>query len=769
MPKPADHTNPQKKNLLDRLRAYKPTPGVYASAFCVGASLASAVAAPGPLIPEAIPAALMSLAAAIGINQMASAIGNMGAFTAKTEDELTAEFTGRVDAYLRAGGDPGELRKVLIQFDALEAARAAWGDAGDDRWQRLTAELAAMPDLIAGKTAQAVMGELRPEFAAQAGQLAYIVQLLEGGREGQSARPTVFISYARKDFADGGRDPDCLVQRLYRALRDEGFTPWLDLHDLPSRGVPFPAELAQAVEQAGRFIAICGPNYPASEWCRAERAHAHKMCIPVTPVLAGGDFATSLTPDIRDLNALDLRGDFDAAWPELLKRLQEDALPGPFRRDPPLPPTGALPRTEKVTRIKTALRPDDHRLVVVEGRAAITAVHAPGGLGKTVLAALTARDCEVRRACPDGVAWITVGPRLSVEGLRARVGEAFGLTGADAGNPAQLTALLQGKRALIVFDDVWECGPVEACLIQGPGLRYLITTRLSTLAGDLSLPQGNRVQIDYLTPDEGVALVARRLELDPETDYPHKETHRAIAEALGGHTHAIALAARRLDKDRDGPDYAPILLERIKQRKEQNPFAALNVGEDRERNLEVSLSLSYDALGPEPDAAPNEEVRARRTAHRAELQRCFRALVAFAENGSFDEEALVTVWAAADPHYAHDALMELVALGLVERPSASEDALAEANSADRYALHGLLRLYAKALSTEEEIITAERRHTTYYVTNTAQLSLEDQPQLKAAYDRSPLFPSDSRITTLFVSAYSKLEEFNLLISASSSG
>jgi hypothetical protein len=151
-------------------------------------------------------------------------------------------------------------------------------------------------------------------------------------RTALTAQRQVFISYARADHADEGRDPSCFVQKLYRALEDAGFTPWLDHYDMPSRGTPFPKELALAIERSERFLAVCGPAYPGSEWAQKERDYAQACCIAITPVLFAGDFETSVPADIvehRD-HVIDMRAGFEQTWPNLLKRLTPPAaIPGP--------------------------------------------------------------------------------------------------------------------------------------------------------------------------------------------------------------------------------------------------------------------------------------------------------------------------------------------------------------------------------------------------------------------------------------------------------
>jgi hypothetical protein len=383
--------------------------------------------------------------------------------------------------------------------------------------------------------------------------------------------PLVFISYTRRDHADDGKAPGCFIQQLYRALQAAGFAPWLDHIDLPSRGDTFPDELKHAVQDAERFIAVCTPGYPESEWSCAEREHAHLYCVAITPVLVTDDFETCVPADLSLHNAIDMRAGFEAAWPDLLRRLkQASARPGRLAFTPgdmPEQRPTDLPRPALFQQVKGSLRADQTDPITITGTRALTAMFAAGGIGKSTLAAQIARDCEIRRGFPDGVAWVRLGKQVTdPETLRVMVGAAFGIQAESLRGPGGQFAFvqaLQDRDALIVLDDVWSLAQVTACRVQGPNLRYLITTRRTDLGESLKLPHENRVRVDYLTVEEGMALIARRLGLDPAADYPHRDTHRQIVETLGGHTQALDLAAATLrprDEGGSGPDYAPTLL-----------------------------------------------------------------------------------------------------------------------------------------------------------------------------------------------------------------
>ena len=524
---------------------------------------------------------------------------------------------------------------------------------------------------------------------------------------------TIFISYARADHADEGRDPDCFVQKLYRALQAEGFIPWLDHHDMPSRGTPFPDELKLAIQQSERFLAVCGPAYPGAEWARAERDHAHELCLAITPVLIAGDYKDSLPDEDDLLPAIDMRAGFEQTWPDLLERLKEPAaVPGelidPASTMPELNPDD-LSRPAIFEQVKHALRADQTDPVTISGTRALTAMIAAGGIGKTTLAAQIATDCEVRRGFPDGVVWMRVGEHTrDPETLRITLGGYVGLPNEMLQGPngqRNFEQRLKALDALIILDDVWAKEQVTACRVKGPNLRYLITTRLAALGNDLKLPKDNQIKMAYLTVDEGMALIARRLGLDPAADYPHKEVHRQIVERLQGHTQAIDIMAGTLtDPDGPGPDYAPELLRQLQQG-DKTLFELLKRSvdaENREDNVLESLTISYRML-PGPDAG-------------VDLQRCFRLLGAFAPGGTFDVVAAAAVWEIDDPERARRWLIDLARRSLVIRTA----------DPDRYTLHTLIHAAARVLSQEhaDEANAAAGRHAAYYQAKADYWTLE---------------------------------------------
>jgi tetratricopeptide (TPR) repeat protein len=518
---------------------------------------------------------------------------------------------------------------------------------------------------------------------------------------------SVFISYSWNDDKP-------FVEKLDQDLRGEGITVWRDEKNLPSRGTALREELRNAIDAADRFLPVIGPEALKSQNVQLEWNHARAQCRAIVPILRKGD--SSLIPeDWRGTDA-PLYFDFrdDSAYAEtlgaLIGRLKEaPELPGAFKGDAILqPPEGAIPRKEMVTLINL-LRPD-RTTAAITGRKGVGTAYAPGGLGKSVLAAMFARDCPTRRAFPDGIFWIELGRQPQVVTKQADIGAAFGddrqeYTDVKAGK-ARLQQMLVDKRVLFVLDDVWDYRHAAAFIVDAPRCRWLITTRQTNLASRLNLTAENIVKIEYLSEQEGLALITRRLGLTPGKDNLHKDTHSAIVTLLDGHTQAISLSADLLVER--GADYAARLLERMQARQEgKNPFDDLILEmEDKEKNLELALSLSYDDLAPDGNRP--------RPTDNLDLQRRFRALGVFAPGGTFDSMSAAAVWGddgqdAEQKIAAEDALAALVNAGLLSRTEEG-----------RYTQHSLLRAYAMALLKREGEYENAFDHYTEFVIALAQ-------------------------------------------------
>ena len=140
-----------------------------------------------------------------------------------------------------------------------------------------------------------------------------------------------------------------------------------------------------------------------------------------------------------------------------------------------------------------------------------TAIHGAGGFGKTALAIELCYDEQVREKYPDGILWTTMGEEIDPSGRLARVRDlirwwtekdppAFETVFAAS---AHLREELNGKRVLLVVDDVWR--PEDIAPFQS--LPLLCTTRASG-----ALPaESVQVHVDALEVSEAVRLLGQGL------------------------------------------------------------------------------------------------------------------------------------------------------------------------------------------------------------------------------------------------------------------
>ena len=374
-----------------------------------------------------------------------------------------------------------------------------------------------------------------------------------------ATQPHIFLSYA-------WGDDQPFVEQLRQDLIAAGFRVWRDVEDLPSRGNALRLELREALDGANRFVPVVGPAAVASGNVRLEWAYARDRCLPTTPVLRLGD-ESALPPEFRRPLYFDFRAgrpdyEYKTRLAALIARLKEPPRhPGPLHGAFRLLPDGVIPRAQG-ERLAELLRPGETARAIT-GRAVAGTLVAPGGVGKSVLALMFMLDCDTRRAFPDGLFWLEFGPSPLVAGLQAQVGDAFGddrreYTDAITGKRRLQTAL-QGRKALLVLDDVWDAAHVEALLVHAPDCRWLITSRQTGLGHQLALPAANTLRLDKLSPEEGVALIAGRLGVGPGAAHPDAARHREIAVLLDGHAQAIALAAAHLVKEDDALYLEPVM------------------------------------------------------------------------------------------------------------------------------------------------------------------------------------------------------------------
>ena len=361
----------------------------------------------------------------------------------------------------------------------------------------------------------------------------------------------LFLSYARDD-------DEPFVLKLYERLKGAGRSVWWDRRAMSNRGRTFLQEIRDAIEGAERVIVVVGPSAVQSAHVRAEWEHALRFARGVVPVLRLGDF--DLVPDrISDLHCIDFREvrDFDGALAELLRILSEPMVPlgRPLTEIPALPPMFQL-RVEDLDRVADYLMADLTRPESLTVERRITALHGMGGIGKSVLAAATVRSSDVRRAFPDGVAWLDCSNDAQFRRGLAGIGDAL-----DAEHRSdylaletareRLTGALHERACLIVLDDVTDTRYVTPFLNSlSPRSRLLITTR----DGSLVTALGANEHVVGLLPDDIARQMLAEWSECPTDDLPADAD--ALLSAVGGLPLAIALCGAMV---RDGMAWSDLL------------------------------------------------------------------------------------------------------------------------------------------------------------------------------------------------------------------
>ena len=364
----------------------------------------------------------------------------------------------------------------------------------------------------------------------------------------------IFISYARDD-------DEPFVEKLHRDLRQAGLNIWWDRQAMASRGRTFLQEIRDAITSSSRLILVLGPKATKSEYVQVEWQLALELCTPVVPILRLGEYS-SLPPELATVHCVDVRETrtYDQALAELVRVLNEsvpalaqllgvDALPRHF-----------VPRDAELTQLSKMLLADVHRPTVIRSAQQTASLQGMAGIGKSVLAAAFARECNTRRAF-DEVIWLRVGPDANSLALLQRFGEilnepALGQSSSLTTARAALSATLADKSLLVVLDDVWDMSQAESVSnALGARCRLLVTTRDGGLARALGAEE---LPVDSLDENRSLLLLARWSDQSVSDLPPEAE---AVAAECGYLPLALAMIGAMV---RGRPDHWPHALARLR-------------------------------------------------------------------------------------------------------------------------------------------------------------------------------------------------------------
>ena len=438
------------------------------------------------------------------------------------------------------------------------------------------------------------------------------------------ARETpVFISYARADE----RYATALMNRL---AQEPDIAPWQDRISM-SPG-DFEDQIKKGIDSSEYLVLVMTPAALRSPWVEKEWRYARengRCVVPIKPMFDSPDSDTELDT-LRKRLPVWMQNiqtyDFDRYWKRFVAVLQS---PCQATRSPFL--AASLP-ANFVSRPGEFGRIVDVALDVgrknPSGKTVV--LHGTGGFGKTTLALSVCHDPDVFAACDDGILWVTLGQQPQIVTELERIHAA--LTGERPGFKNQDDAMfevakrLDGKRCLLVIDDVWSLQDLKPFLHGASNASRLVTSRLFSVAVDAAPDESCRINIGEASTEEANGMLLSGLPVS------------------AGRTGRVALLADRLKR-------VPLLLQLANRCLVQQ----VALGDSVDRALDWALQ-KYTDLGP--GAFDEQNPRERHDAVRStvevslaflanERQRCLE-LGVLHEDADVPFSVLGTLWGLND-------------------------------------------------------------------------------------------------------------------------
>ncbi|XP_042403004.1 putative disease resistance protein RGA3 [Zingiber officinale] len=250
----------------------------------------------------------------------------------------------------------------------------------------------------------------------------------------------------------------------------------------------------------------------------------------------------------------------------------------------------------------------------------VIAVIGMGGLGKTTLAQLVYNDQRVKSYF-DLTGWVCVSENFHVVSLTEKILESFTKVEVHKeldGLQHALQEKLQGKRFLLILDDVWNeeftlWDELRKPLVSAQVSKVIVTTRNHRVAGIM----GTRSPLDLncLSFDICWQLFKRvTLEGAYKRLQPHlEELGRKIVDKCKGLPLAVKVLGGALRNNEDIDSWEKILENEMWELEETN------------NGVLPALKISYDCMP-------------------IQLKRCFQYLSIFPKDTSLDSEEIVRLW-----------------------------------------------------------------------------------------------------------------------------
>jgi hypothetical protein len=351
------------------------------------------------------------------------------------------------------------------------------------------------------------------------------------------ARDTVaFISYARQD---GEEFATTLRQRLER--EEHEITLWQDRTRMEG-GVDFEEQIRRAIDAVQFLILVMTPAAMRSKWVEKEWRYAREQGVCVCPV-AGAPEADLQGPrqQLPRWMSQAHMYDLDHEWTRFVNFLKSpcQATRVPFMADDL--PTTFIERPTVLAKILDNVLDQEHK----NPSAKTVALYGSPGFGKTALALNACHHGDVMAACDGGILWATLGEQPSV--VRELTKLYAALTNErpqflDADDAAiEFAKKLEGKRCLIVIDDIWDLEHARPFLRGGDQCTRLLTTRNARIAAEIA-EESRRISIGELETAQAERLLTARLTARPAD----MTKFRALAARLGNWPILLELAGSTL-------------------------------------------------------------------------------------------------------------------------------------------------------------------------------------------------------------------------------
>lgn len=302
-------------------------------------------------------------------------------------------------------------------------------------------------------------------------------------------------------------------------------------------------------------------------------------------LLRAGNYRSLDSSEIREINVKWLDGD---------EPHPSESTQPPFLV-PGLPPQGVLGRDDDLKEILDLLMLND-----TTSKIPPIALWGMGGIGKTTLATALGHSDIIPRHFPDGVLWVSVGPRPTVRVLLDSWGKALDINlfaeTSEETCSERLRSALHHRRMLLLVDDLWEVSDGRYFDIGGPNCRIVITTRESPVAYTLATRE-RAISLNVLKSEDALALLTR---IAPDCVNVDPKTTTALCERLEFLPLALTLAGRLLALEADVPSRMQRLIDELIEHHDARLQLIQIEGrdglEDETPSLEAILGMSVERL-----------------------------------------------------------------------------------------------------------------------------------------------------------------------------